>query len=601
MFNNIIYFITVLLIFNISPSDGVPKSSAIYYILMLFLTWMAFAVYCRWIFKSLLERYRERNDARLITRYQGLTFRLSILAIFLFTIDMFFFHFKYWLQNVPGLDHFSVFQGLLALALFIFYLGTIWYFSHPAYLAAFETNIKRFPFIISNIKLNLPIVLPWLILTFFYDLFSHIPVSGFEQFFNQPAGQILFYIVFLTFLVIFLPHFIKSWWGCKPFNPSSRIEELERFLHEKGLRYRELLKWPIFEGRIMTAGIMGVVPRYRYILVTDALMGVLSMEELKAVLAHEMGHAKYRHLLLYVFFIFGYLIFWFGLFEPEFYLTLETFIIEKFSIQISHQTLFYMIYTPSILVPIILYFRFVMGFFMRQFERQADLYSAKVMGSPRYTVSSLEKIALLSGKIRDLPSWHHFGIRERVECLWRTVKDPGLFKKHNRFVIISFCIYLFCMLALGYLFNFSQTKQNLTYAMYEEVLHQQIIKDPNQIPLYRDLATIYHERGKYKKAIETYEKIIGMDGEEPVALNNLAWLLVTVPDEQLREPARALALAKKAVALDRSAIYLDTLAEAYYANGFTKEALKAIDEAIAVARVNRAYYLKQRKKFMSEN
>ena len=210
MFNNIIYFITVLLVFNISPSDGVPKSSAAYYILMLFLTWMAFAVYCRWIFKSLLERHRERNDARLITRYQGLTFRLSILAIFLFTIDIFFFHFKYWLQNVPGLDHFSVFQGLLALVLFIFYLGTIWYFSHPAYLVAFETNIERFPFILSNIKLNLPIVFPWLILTFFYDLFSHIPVSGFERFFNQPAGQILFYIVFLTFLVIYLPHFIKS-------------------------------------------------------------------------------------------------------------------------------------------------------------------------------------------------------------------------------------------------------------------------------------------------------------------------------------------------------------------------------------------------------
>ena len=76
-----------------------------------------------------------------------------------------------------------------------------------------------------------------------------------------------------------------------------------------------------------------------------------------------------------------------------------------------------------------------------------------------------------------------------------------------------------------------------------------------------------------------------MDGEEPVALNNLAWLLVTIPDERLREPRRALALAKKAVALDRSAIYLDTLAEAYYANGYTNEALEAIDEAIAVARI----------------
>ena len=601
MFNNIIYFITVLLIFNLSPSEGAPKSSATYYFLMLFLTWLAFAVYCRWIFRNLFVRLREGLESRLIHRYQGLTFRLSILAIFLFTIDIFFFQFKYWLQEIPGLSQFSVLQGMLALILFIFYLGTIWYFSYPAYLVAFETDIRRLSFILSNVKLNLPIIFPWLVLTFFYDLFSHIPFSGFERFFNKPEGQILFYIVFLTFLVIFLPHFIKTWWGCKPFYPSARIDELERFLHEKGLRYRQLLRWPIFEGRIMTAGIMGVVPRYRYILVTDALMGVLSTEELKAVLAHEMGHAKYRHLLIYVFFIFGYLIFWFGLFDPEFYIILETFIAQKFSLHISQQTLFYLLYTPSILIPIILYFRFVMGFFMRQFERQADLFSARIMGSPRYTVSSLEKIALLSGKIRDLPSWHHFGIRERVEYLWRTIKDPGLFKRHNRFVILSFSVYLICMMALGYFINFSETKRNLTYAMYGDVLQQQIDKDPNQLPLYWELARIYHERGKYKKAIESYEKIIDMDGAQPGALNNLAWLLVTIPDEQLKDPERALALAKRAVALDRSAIYLDTLAEAYYANGDINEALKAIDEAIAVARKNRDYYQKQRKKFMGKN
>lgn len=600
MFNNIIYFITVLLIFNISPSEGAPKGSITYYILMFFSTWLAFGIYCRWVFGSLLERFGEGHNPQLISRYQGLTSRLSILAIILFTLDIFVFHFKYWLQLIPGLNQFSVLQGILALILFLAYLGTVWYISHPVYLIAFDTRIKRLSFILSNVKLNLPIIFPWLILTFFYDLFSHISISGFERFFNKPEGQILFYIVFLTFLVIFLPHFIKSWWGCKPFQPSVRIAELNRFLHEKGLKYRELLKWPIFEGRIMTAGIMGIVPRYRYILVTDALMGVLSMEELKAVLAHEMGHAKYRHLLIYVFFIFGYLLVWFGLFDPEFYIILETFIVEKFSINISHQTLFYLIYIPSILVPIIFYFRFIMGFFMRQFERQADLYSAVAMGSPRYTVSSLEKIALLSGKIRDLPSWHHFSIKERIEYLSRTLKDPGLFKKHNRFVIFTFCVYLACMLALGYLFNFSETKQNLTYTLYEEVLHQQIIKNPNRISLYRDLAMIYHEGGKYKEAIETYEKILEMDGAQPVALNNLAWLLVTAPDEKLREPERALALAKKAVALDKSAIYLDTLAEAYYVNGYRNEAVKAIDEAIAVAVENRGYYQRQRKKFMGE-
>ena len=599
MFNNILYFITVLLIFNISPSADTPKDPLVYHLSMFLLTWLAFAVYCRWSFRSLISRFRDGIDFQIISRYQALTFRLSILAIFLFTLDIFAFHFKYWLQIVPGLKQFTVLQGALALILFIAYLSTIWYFAHPVYLIAFETEIKRLPFILSNAKLNLPIIFPWLFLTLFYDLFSHIPFPSLERFLNKPSGQILFYTVFLSVLVIFLPRFIKSWWGCKPFPPSSKVQELKDFLSEKGLKYRDLLQWPIFEGRIMTAGIMGIVPRYRYILVTDALMGVLSMDELKSVLAHEMGHAKYRHLLLYVFFIFGYLIFWFGLFDPEFYIILETYIFEKFTINISQQTLFYLIYTPSILIPILLYFRFVMGFFMRQFERQADLYSARAMGSPRYTISSLEKIALLSGKIRELPSWHHFSIKERVDFLWRTLEEPGLIRKHNRFVVSSFCIYLACMIGLGYLFNFSQSKQNLTYMLYEGVLNQQIIKDPKRITVYRDLAMIYHERGKYKKAIEAYEKILDLDQAQPVAFNNLAWLLVTVPDENLREHDRALALAKRAVALERSPVYLDTLAEAYHANGYTNEAIKAIDEAIAVASENQGYYQKQRKKFLS--
>ena len=600
MFNNILYFITVLLIFNISPAASTPKGPLSFHLLMFFLTWLAFAGICRWSFRSLIVRFRNGIDFQLISKYQALTFRLSILAIFIFTLDIFAFHFKYWLQIVPGLKQFTVLQGALALALFITYLSTIWYFSHPVYLIAFETKIQRLSFIFSNVKLNLPIIFPWLFLTFFYDLFSHIPFPSLERFLNKPAGQILFYTVFLSVLVIFLPRLIKSWWGCKPFRPSSKVQELKDFLSDKGLKYRDLLEWPIFEGRIMTAGIMGIVPRYRYILVTDALMGVLSMLELKAVLAHEMGHAKCRHLLLYVFFIFGYLIFWFGLFDPDFYIILETYLYEKFTINMSQQTLFYLIYTPAILIPIILYFRFVMGFFMRQFERQADLYSARAMGSPRYTVSSLEKIALLSGKIRELPSWHHFSIKERVDFLWRTLEEPGLIRKHNRYVVFSFCIYLFCMIGLGYLFNFSQSKQNLTYMLYEGVLNQQIIKDPKRISVYRDLAMIYHERGKYKKAIEAYENILGLDQSQPVALNNLAWLLVTVPDENLKEYDRALTLAKRAVALERSPIYLDTLAEAYYVNGYTNEAIKTIDEAIAVANENREYYEKQRKKFMGE-
>jgi len=109
----------------------------------------------------------------------------------------------------------------------------------------------------------------------------------------------------------------------------------------------------------------------------------------------------------------------------------------------------------------VVYFRYVMGFFMRHFERQADLYSALTMGGPRETISSLEKIAIMSGKIRDLPSWHHFSIGQRVDYLWKFLRDPGLVRKQNRFVSVCFTLYLVCMISLGYFLNFSPAKDRL--------------------------------------------------------------------------------------------------------------------------------------------
>jgi tetratricopeptide (TPR) repeat protein len=241
-----------------------------------------------------------------------------------------------------------------------------------------------------------------------------------------------------------------------------------------------------------------------------------------------------------------------------------------------------------------------MGFFMRNFERQADLHSAVTMGSPRPTISSLEKIALLSGKSRELPSWHHFSIKERVDYLWRTSSEPGLMRRHHRFVATSFLVYLVSIISLGYLLNFSPVKQVLGYQLISSKIEQHLAKDPNNRELLENLAGVYHEMGKLNEAIKTYEQVISLDPSRARALNNLAWILVTAPDERLRDRERALTLAKKAVDMNRSPSILDTLAEVYYANGLDEEAIKTIKEAISLATENRGYYEKQLKKFLTQ-
>jgi Zn-dependent protease with chaperone function len=538
-----------------------------------------------------------------VREYQGLTFRLSILAIFLFALDVNFFQLRHWIQLIPGLKYFAVLQGILGLALFFIYLGTIWHLSHPLYRIAFRSKVQRSAFINSNLRLNIPILFPWLVLAISHDLLAFTPWGGAEGFLNKPQGQFLFFAILITVLMIFLPQLIQYWWRCRPFKPSDKVREVKQFLREKGLKYRELVRWPIFEGKMMTAGIMGIVPRFRYILVTDALMELLSLEELKAVVAHEMGHAKYRHLLFYIFFFLGFMVLVLGLFDledPGLYILFLEYLLIKFSKTISAHS-FLVIYGLSVLAIILVYFRFVVGFFMRNFERQADLFSAATMGSPKPTISSLEKIALLSGKSRDLPSWHHFSIKERVDYLWRTLDEPGLAHRHHRFVATSFLVYLVLIASLGYVLNFSAVEQDLGYRIKTAAIEEQLVKNPNNVEFLLSLAGAYHEMGKLEEAIETYERIILLDQSQAVALNNLAWILVTVSDERLKDRERALILAKKAADLDRAPFILDTLAEAYYANGLQPEAIESIKEAISLATSNRGYYKEQLKKFSAKS
>ena len=605
MFNNIVYFIIVLLIFHIDidyPSDP-PETSLSYTLGMSFFFWLAFVAYCRLGVRRLLDRVRRNdgNDGRLTGEYQGLVFRASVLAIVLFSVDIHVFSLKAWLRTIPGLEHFSVLEGLLGISIFFLYLFTIWFVCHSAYEVIFQNMISRRSFVLSHFRLNMPILFPWLLLTFSFDLLAFTPWGGPESLLNSTIGLFVFFTVFLLILMVFLPELVRYWWGCHPFASSDRVNDLKGFLQEKGLRYRDILRWPIFEGRMMTAAIMGIVPRYRYILFTDKLMGILSQEELKAVAAHEMGHAKHRHLLYYIVFILGYMVLSFGLYDIFIYFfAAQPFILELAErAEGSSRSLFQLLVSLPILLSIFVYFRYVIGFFMRNFERQADLHSALTMETPRPVISSLEKIALLSGKSRTLPSWHHFSIKERVDYLWRFLSEPGLARRHNRFVGISFILYLILIIGLGYFVNSKVMTQNVKYALIGKTLEQQLEREPNNIVLYENVAMIYHEMGKLKDAIETYEKVIRLDPSRAVALNNLAWILGTAPDKDLRDPQRALLLAKEAVKHERSPVFLDTLAEAYYENGLISEAIETIKEAISAATENRNYYQEQLEKFQT--
>ena len=574
--------------------------------------WIIFAYFCRLGFRHLRAGIEEGKVTGLSNEYHNLMLRLSILAIFFFSLNVYLLPLRYWLMRIPGTDSFLALQGVIALSIFIFYLCTIWYFAYPIYLAVFQVRLERYPFISSNIKLNLPVIFPWLTLTFAFDLIAFSPWPGIKTFLEKPAGQMIYIASFLCIMMIFLPALIQRWWDCTPIRKSDQIDALRKFLSDLGVKYRNILNWPIFEGRMMTAGVMGIVPRFRYILITDSLLKLLSLEELKAVIAHEVGHIQYRHLLWYMLFILGYMVLSFGLYDLIFYIIVSSpYFFKGLSEEGGVGQEFYsFVFSAPILLMMFVYFRFALGFFMRNFERQADLYSAIAMGSPMPTVNALEKIALLSGKIRDLPSWHHFSIKERVDCLLQTLKDPGLIKRHNRFLILLTAIYVICVIGLGSYLYIGSYRDNLEDRLIQrmeqlfeespekmiEIYREQLDRDPDNISLLQALSGIYIALDREEDAIKVYEKLLDLKPDHALALNNLSWILITSSDQELRAPERGLKLAEKAVSLERVPEYLDTLAEALYVNGLQGQAISMIKEAISIDPEN-GYYQEQLKRF----
>ena len=101
--------------------------------------------------------------------------------------------------------------------------------------------------------------------------------------------------------------------------------------------------------------------------------------------------------------------------------------------------------------------------------------------------------------------------------------------------------------------------------------------------LYRFKAFINLALGRNRPALEALEQSIKMKQDDVFVLNNLAWVLATAKEAELRDPTRALYYAKKSCELTHwsSATALDTLAAAEAAKGKMADAVKHERQAVA--------------------
>ncbi len=108
---------------------------------------------------------------------------------------------------------------------------------------------------------------------------------------------------------------------------------------------------------------------------------------------------------------------------------------------------------------------------------------------------------------------------------------------------------------------------------------------PRDAEARRNVADALRREGKLKEAISEYEQALNIAPEDSVALNNLAWILATSSDASIRDGARAVTLAVKAVQATGSSDpnFVRTLAAARAEAGQFAEAVATAKAAKALA------------------
>jgi tetratricopeptide (TPR) repeat protein len=115
--------------------------------------------------------------------------------------------------------------------------------------------------------------------------------------------------------------------------------------------------------------------------------------------------------------------------------------------------------------------------------------------------------------------------------------------------------------------------------------HKALAAQPNDAGFHVALGNAFLKKGLQKDAVAEYEHAAGISRQDPMARNNLAWLLATSSDASIRDGNRAIELAEQAVQLSsgKDANYLRTLAAAYAETGRFAEAAQTARRALQAA------------------
>jgi len=157
-----------------------------------------------------------------------------------------------------------------------------------------------------------------------------------------------------------------------------------------GAKVRGVYEWMLSEKtRKANAALMGL-GRTRRVVISDTLLETCNHDEIEAVLAHELGHHVYRHMLKGI--VVQGAITFFGFWCLKMSIRWAEFGWKRYD-QIDFANLPLMILVATAISVLLMP---VMNAYSRFNERQADLYAWKSLGTVEAFCSAMEKLAALN-------------------------------------------------------------------------------------------------------------------------------------------------------------------------------------------------------------
>jgi STE24 endopeptidase len=237
-------------------------------------------------------------------------------------------------------------------------------------------------------------------------------------------------------IFVIAPEILRWVLHTQPLADSPLRRRMEELCRRHKMRYRDILLWRT-DHNMGNAAVMGVIPRFRYVLLSDLVLQTMTDEQIEAVFAHELGHVVHRHMLWYLLFV---LIFMFALIGPGQWVE-------------SHLSFHWLGHWVSRdvaqkLVELVLLvgagatFLLSFGYVSRRFERQADVFAARTMQGEamapmdrdsrshvgahgaRIFQSALHRVAVINNIPVAARSWCHGSIASRMDYLENLSQNP---------------------------------------------------------------------------------------------------------------------------------------------------------------------------------